>query len=261
MNNPYAYVFYATNDNYAISILILLQHLEKIGLPENCDIIVIYLDRHVSENILQKMRNHNIKLYKIEKIPLCRSEYFKYCLVKLKVFTLIAYKRVLYMDADSIPIQNMSELFHLDFNKKIAAPLCWWEKDPFHGDKITSLLLLVKPSMDLWKRIEKYFPVLQEKNIYDMDIINQEFLYHSKDLCILPPVYGCLNSEWEDKHTRFYFGDPDKSLDNIKLVHYTALGKPWIYKPEEVKELRPNAHPIFYRLWEKWWENYAQLFL
>ena len=260
MNNPYAYAFYATNDIYAISILIILLHLERLGFPEYCDIIVIYLDRHVSADTLEKMRNRGIKLHKVEGIPSCRGEYFKYCLVKLKIFTLTAYKRVLFMDSDSIPIQNMSELFHLDFDKQIAAPLCWWARDSIHSDKITSLLLLVKPSMDLWKRVEKYFPVLQLQNVYDMDIVNQEFLYNSNDLHILPPVYGCLNSEWEDRYSRFYFGDPDKSLDKIKLVHYTALGKPWSYKPSEVKKMRPNAHPIFYCLWEKWWEKYFQIF-
>ena len=53
----------------------------------------------------------------------------------------------------------------------IAAPRAYWLQKPF----VTSLLLVVKPSLRLWNRVKQHFGNALEKQFYDMDIINLEF--------------------------------------------------------------------------------------
>jgi hypothetical protein len=39
------------------------------------------------------------------------------------------------------------------------------------------------------------------------------------------------------------------------VLHYTAIGKPWMYSVNEVKEMKPQAHPALYEQFELWrWE-------
>lgn len=102
----------------------------------------------------------------------------------------------------------------------------------------------------MWNRVKRHFETAFEKKYYDMDIINLEF---EEEIFYLPDEYACLNSEWEDTEKPFHFGKPEKSYGRMQVVHFTALGKPWWYHPDKVRRLRPNAHPILYELWEKWW--------
>jgi len=145
-----------------------------------------------------------------------------------------------------MPVKNLDHLFSLSFDEVIAAPRAYWLKQPW----VSSLLLVIKPSLSLWHRAEQHFKAAGQKKLYDMDIINIEF---KKEIYYLPDEYGCLNSEWEDKNSACHFENPEKSYKDIYLVHFSALGKPWFYHPDKILLLRPNAYPGFYILWKKWW--------
>ena len=38
------------------------------------------------------------------------------------------------------------------------------------------------------------------------------------------------------------------------LVHFSHLGKPWFWRPEDAYRLLPTVHPIFHELWADWWD-------
>lgn len=242
--NRFAYTFYATNDAYAIAILVVVKQLKELGVRNDVDFLVFHLS--ISKYILAKMDEMGIIIKKVEPLRYTYGKYYRDCLIKLKVFQLIQYDRIVFLDADSIPLKNIDELFTLPFKEHIAAPKAHFLQTPF----VTTLLLVVKPSLELWNRVEKHFESAFEKRYYDMDIINLEF---KDELYLVPDEYACLNSEWANKDTKFYFGEPDKSYKKIRIVHFSDLGKPWFYHPKKVRRLRPNAHPVYYDLWEKWW--------
>lgn len=242
--NRFAYTFYATNDAYAIAVLVVVKQLKLLGARNDVDFVVLHLS--ISKYIQAKMDEMGIITKKVDPLRYTYGMYYRDCLIKLKIFQLIEYERVVFLDADSIPLKNIDELFTLSFMEDIAAPHAYF----FHKPFVTSLLLVVKPSIEMWNRVEKHFESAFEKKFYDMDIINLEF---KDEIYFLPDEYACLNSEWAKKEKNFHFGDPDTSLKKIKIVHFSELGKPWYYRPKKVKRLRPNAHPIFYDLWEKWW--------
>lgn len=88
-----------------------------------------------------------------------------------------------------------------------------------------------------------------ERNYYDMDIINSEFQHEIQSL---PQTTFCLNSEWIDANRPGHLGDPVEAYDSVSVVHFTAVGKPWTFSTAEVRQRKPNAHSRLYDTWDKW---------
>jgi hypothetical protein len=82
-----------------------------------------------------------------------------------------------------------------------------------------------------------------------MDIVNRAF---ADEIQTLSPATFCLNSEWEEAGRRSFFADPVEACSSVSIVHFTALGKSWTYATSKARRRRPNAHPQFYDLWDKW---------
>ena len=193
------------------------------------------------------MQDMGIITQEVEPLRFVYGKYYRDCLMKLRIFQLIQYHRIVFMDTDTMPLNSLDHLFDLPVPIDIAAPRAYWLKQKC----VTSFLLVVRPSLEMWNRVQKHFESAFEKRYYDMDIINLEF---KDEMWFLPDEYGCLNSEWESMDGPFHFGPPEESYRSIKIVHFSAVGKPWFYCPEKVRQLRPHAHPNFYDLWETWWK-------
>src|SRR5262249_8063857 len=127
--------------------------------------------------------------------------YFRDCLVKLRIFELSDYDRVVYIDADAIPLKSLDSLLTLPFEEPVAAPSAYWLPQP----SWTSSLLVVKPSAELWNRVRRHFASAAENRYYDMEIVNIEF---GSRMRTLPAGVVCLNSEWVNVNTPGFFGDP-----------------------------------------------------
>jgi len=82
-----------------------------------------------------------------------------------------------------------------------------------------------------------------------MEIINQEF---GREIQTLPSGIFSLDSKWEDINRVNFFGEPNEAYTKVSVVHFTSLEKLWSYSTNRVSRIRPNAHPIFYELWETW---------
>lgn len=246
-----AYVFYATNDTYAVAVLVFVRLLRQLGIRGDTDVVVLHLT--LSEHLLVMMESMQIVTRRVPAPALVRDRLCRHCLVKLRVLGLTDYERVVYVDADAIPLRPLDHLLELRFAEPLAAPTAYWLPQPCWG----SHLLVVKPSAELWARVERRAPSAADRGLHDMDIVNLEL---GREIHSLPGETACLNSEWEDAGRPGAFGDPQESYARAAVVHFTALGKPWAHTPEDVRRLRPKAHPIFYRLWETWWEARDEIF-
>jgi alpha-N-acetylglucosamine transferase len=243
-NRRFAYAFYATDDQYAVAVLVAAKLIRQFSSRQDIDFVVLHLN--VSGYLLAMMRGISMITKSVEALPPVYHDYYRHCLLKLRTMQLLQYDRVVFLDSDAIPLKSLDSLFELPFTGSVAAPTAYWLRQPF----VTTLLLVIKPSSLVWNRVVRHFDTAYEMNYYDMDIVNVEF---RDEMCYLPATVACLNSEWEPADGPFYFGDPEKRFREVKVVHFTALGKPWFYEPTEVKQLRPSAHPRFYWLWERWW--------
>jgi hypothetical protein len=240
----FAYAFYATNDTYGIAVLVFIHLLRRLGIRSGVDLVLLHLK--LSSGVIERIRQAGVITRRVDRLPYVHGFGFDDCLVKLRVFQLTEYERVIYVDADAIPLHPLDALFDVSFDEPLAAPAAYWLPQPFR----TSLLLVVKPSGALWSRISRHFHSASENGYFDMEMINVEF---ANEIHTLPDAIVALNSEWEDIHRPSYFADPKEGYRKVWVVHFTALGKPWSYSVEQARRLRPDAHPVFHELWEKWW--------
>lgn len=100
-------------------------------------------------------------------------------------------------------------------------------------------------------------------NHYDMDVINDVFGSNPNRL---PGSYITLNSHWEDRNIPKWADGSDydqsarlgldQKLEDLyqksHIIHFFAVGKPWMHDTQKVMKLRPNAHPILYDQWARW---------
>jgi hypothetical protein len=246
-----AYAFYATDDAYAVAVLVFVRLLRERGVREDIDFVVLH--HSLSPGLVQAIAQGGISPRPVPPLggtftsPLrrARSSYFRHSLTKLRVFALTEYDRVVFADADALPLKSLDHLFELPMPAAIAAAPAYWPV----RQRWTSALMVVEPSAGGWSRVSGHLGRARWRPDHDMDIVNAEF---EGEIHSLGPEIFCLNSEWEDKRRQGHFADPLDALARVSVVHFTALGKPWSYPAHEVRRLRPNAHPAFYELWERW---------
>jgi hypothetical protein len=241
--NRLAFVFYATDEDYAVAVLVFVRILQELGIRKDADVVALHLPLNAS--IVEKMRRLGIRTRLVAPVPGVKVWHYRHCLVKLKVLTLTEYERVLFVDADAIPLRSLDDILSLPLSGPIAAPRAYWLKQPAW----TSALLVLRPSMALWARVKRHFGMASRHNFFDMDIVKLEF---GKEIESLPSTVFCLNTELEAASPSGLFADPVEAYSRISVVHFSAVGKPWTYPTAEVRGLKPNAHPLFYEIWDKW---------
>jgi len=240
----FAYVFYATNNIYAVAVMVAARALMRLEGRNDVDFVVLH--HNVDRFILRRLREMGVFTKQVRPVPFAKDGYFVNSLTKLRVLQLTQYETAVFMDADSLPLKRLDDLFVSDWPGAIAAPTAYW----FPDKAVTSALFAFRPSADLWARVSRHFASARARQLFDMDIINLEF---AGDVKFLPGEYLCLNTEYGDQTRPTFFGDPDVSYDQVRVVHFSDLGKPWFYRPHVVRDMRPNAHPQFYLACEDWW--------
>lgn len=238
-----AYVFYATNTLYALAVLVFVTRMRRSAVSFDCDIVLLHLP--LPAELLRTIQQAGIITRACALPRQVPSAYYRDCLLKLKIFELVEYDRIVYVDADAIPLQSLEHLFSLPMDKPIAAPRAYWIDKPIW----TTAFLVAAPSTEMQQRLELRLLQKGHAEQFDMDILNAEF---ADDIQSMPEEYFALDSEWEKADRPGYFArDPD-ILQRLLVVHFTALAKPWSYSIAAVRRLRPDAHPAFYELREQW---------
>jgi hypothetical protein len=181
--NRLAYAFYATSDAYAIAVLVFVRLLRKLGVRGDADLLVLH--RPLPPRVVATMREMGLTTMMVPAPGQTFHSYYRNCLVKLRIFQLAQYDRVLYVDVDALPLKSLDHLFEFSFEGPVAAPSAYWLPQPFW----TSALLLVRPSLVYWNRLRGHFVSAYEKRVYDMEIVNAEF---GSEISTLPLSTFCL---------------------------------------------------------------------
>ncbi|KAK5116923.1 hypothetical protein LTR62_006644 [Meristemomyces frigidus] len=182
-------------------------------------------------------------------------------ITKLRAFELTEYERVLHLDSDISLLDHLDELFLLP-STPVAMPRAYWSDTPAGTWPLTSLLILLEPSVvefkgmlatlrSWWIESEQTRSGLRQ---YDMEVLNQRF---GSSAMVLPHrKYALLSAEFRRHHHEAYLGttnapselkhswDADAVLKEAKLVHFSdwPLPKPWVMWPYEgLAEVQPNC--------------------
>ena len=190
--SPYAYVFYATQAEYACSVLINIERLTSIFHTQHR--IIVLVKPTISSEYLSRFTAQNATVIPYEPPPLHdnANPYYSDVLLKLVAFRLHQYipslARVLILDSDQIILQSLDHVFSLPATD-LAAPRAYW----LGSSQFTSAFLLVSLSDRLWNRMDLGLKKIKH-DTFDMDLLNSMF---AETVMLLPGDYCTLNSQWE----------------------------------------------------------------
>ncbi len=138
---------------------------------------------------------------------------------KLRVFDMTEFDRLVFLDADTIVMRNVDDLFE---RRGIAAA-----PDFLMPDRFNSGVMVVDPSHDLFLRLQEGLHVAPSYDGGDQGFLN----WYYGDWWSMPAEHR-LGSSYNMHHFIFQVmaGHPalrEQCLREVKIVHYT-LQKPWM---------------------------------
>ncbi|CAM9478726.1 unnamed protein product [Hapterophycus canaliculatus] len=159
---------------------------------------------------------------------------------KIRVWGLVQFDRVVYIDADALVMGNLDELFNreVDF---AAAP------DVFPPDKFNAGVMVVKPSLSVLEDMRAKVDKLPSYDGGDTGFLNAYFSdwFSSPSAARLPFAYNALRTVYWTTHEK----NPGywEAIGLVKIIHFCSSPKPW----EESKR-KGDLEML-------WWQRFVQM--
>ncbi|XP_073539776.1 glycogenin-1-like isoform X2 [Phyllobates terribilis] len=249
-----AFVTLCTNDTYCQGALVLGKSLRN---HETSRKLVVMITSPVSGRmraILSKVFDEVLEVDTLDSADLVRLSLLKrpelgVTFTKIQCWTLTQYTKCVYMDADTIALRNIDELF--DREEFSAAPDSGWP------DCFNSGVFVFRPSLDTFGRLLQYAEDNGSFDGGDQGLLNSFFSnWATSDISKhLPFIYNLSISSIYTYIPAFkQFGS------EAKVVHFIGTPKPWNckYNPQtkwivEEEALNGDQHLLFLI---HWWETY-----
>jgi hypothetical protein len=253
----FAYIQYATSDDYLCNSLMLFATLER--LESRADRVLLYtanlLYSSTATRLLESARaDYNVQLVLVEKQHKNDVHYvWADSYTKLLAFNQTQYERVIHLDSDSTLRENLDNLFFLP-EAPVVLPKAYWLGKP----KLGAHIMVLQPSDDIFGKIVKGIRGAS-RGTYDMEIVNKIF----GTSCLLLPhqPYALLTGEFgsPDPEHKAFMGedgdwDPEMVLEQAKFVHFSdyPFPKPW---EETTAEQQEKAVPPCVDNYQGWKED------
>lgn len=234
----YSYVTLLSNDDYLAGVIslnnMLLNLNSKYGL-------VVCLSMGVSKDTELYINKNNIQTFRIKENFLELSEeqkkkygHWTHTFDKIYIFSMIAYKKLVYLDSDMMILENIDHLFTKEHMSSVASG----KLDDERCTRMNSGLMVIEPQEGLGQAIYATFNdavefcnQMGQQRIGDQDLIN--FFYSdwpNQTSKHLPEQYN-LFIDQVDKYISFgYVSESKIGLENeIKIIHFIGSRKPWMF--------------------------------
>lgn len=136
---------------------------------------------------------------------------------KINLFKLTQFEKLLYLDADTLPLSNLSNLFQMTISPTqiVASPDSGWP------DIFNSGVFLISPSYQTYSNLlEKTQSINPSFDGADQGLLNQYF--QNENWIKLPFLYNVTPSgQYQYEPAYKYF------QNDIKLLHFIGSSKPW----------------------------------
>ncbi|XP_030072549.1 glycogenin-1 [Microcaecilia unicolor] len=249
-----AFVTLATNDSYVKGALVLGTSLRRYNTTKQ---LVALITPRVSDS----MKKVLVKVYDEVKemdvldsgdsahLALMQRPELGITLTKLHCWTLTQYSKCVFMDADTMVLSNIDELFQRE--ELSAAP------DPGWPDCFNSGVFVYRPSIDTYNRLLQFATENGSFDGGDQGLLNSFFSsWATTDINKhLPFVYNLSSVS-----TYSYLPAFKAFGANAKVIHFLGKIKPWNFsfdpKTKSVSGMHDPAvlHPEFLQLW---WETFS----
>ncbi|VDK40234.1 unnamed protein product [Taenia asiatica] len=225
LDERHSYVTLSTNDEYAVGALVLGHSLRRAGTSKEITVLITEgvsrgfreILHDVYDNVivvkpLQSISGHNLSLIGRFNLGITYT--------KLYCWKLIEFSKCVFLDADTIVLQNIDELFERE-ELSAASDISW-------PDMFNSGVFVFRPSLKTFSELSN---LAKTKGSFDGG--DQYFSGWSTESLDkhLPFAYNC--SCWVTPNDRlvFYTRTPawKKFGNQVKVAHFAGLVKPWKY--------------------------------
>lgn len=227
-----------STDNYVEGVIHLAKSLEKVNSKYP---LVVYVDKLLKRSTLAKLDNVGIE-YITEKnriyIPdLVREKNIKNgnphwdnTFIKLGIFELVGFEKLVYLDSDMMVVNNIDSLFEKPHMSAVVAGKSY----PGNESWITfnSGLMVIEPKEGLPKEFESLIEkvAVERNSLGDQDIL-QEYYNDWVDRTELHLDEGynifVLYIDYYIEKFNYTYTTMDKP---ISVVHFLGKRKPWMFK-------------------------------
>lgn len=242
----YAWVTLATNDSYGLGALVLAESLKSAAVNTQAQTVVLVTDTVTAPmlELLQKSFTvvKTVNLIESEdfaKLALIKRPELYVTLTKLNAWKLTEYEKCVFLDADTLVLQNCDELF--EHNELSASP------DPGWPDIFNSGMFVFKPSDETYEKLVKSMIDNGSFDGADQGLLNLFFRNWNR----LPFTYNTSISAVYSYLPAFLQFEKD-----IKILHFLGKSKPWTlnYDPATKKITSlPKEFESVQKYLELWW--------
>lgn len=215
-----AYCTLVYTDNYIPGALVLGKTLESLD-PEFKRIVLVTKDVSLAERkrlaeAWTEVRNvEPISAMSPDKLQLLGRAELGHAVTKLRIWDLPE-SRVVYLDADTLPLQSLSELFNIPLatEEVAASPDIGWP------DIFNSGVLVANPNKETFSNLSKLAEVKGSSfDGSDQGLLNE---YFENKWVRLPFLYNVTASVSYQYRPAF-----EKYKEGIKVFHFIGEVKPW----------------------------------
>lgn len=215
-----AWITLATNDAYALGVLVLAHSLKAAKTRKP---LVVMITHQVSETMKARLSEVSYLVQQVNVIDsedsarlalLSRPE-LGITFTKLHCWTMTRFSKCVFLDADTLVIQNCDELFQRE--EFSAAPDVGWP------DCFNSGVFVYRPSLNTYWKLLDFAVTEGSFDGGDQGLLNSFFSdWATKDTSRrLPFIYNMTSSAAYSYKPAYL-----KFRDNVKIVHFIGT-KPW----------------------------------
>jgi len=227
-----AWVTLVTNDNYALGALTLAASLRRVKSTKKMVIMITNTLSKNFKNTLEEVFDEVILVNTMDSgdvpnLTLLERPELGITFTKVWCWTLTQYTKCVFLDADTLVIQNCDELF--DREELSASPDVGWP------DCFNSGVFVFRPNMNTYSELVSLAGTMGSFDGGDQGLLNTLFSdWATKDISKhLPFTYNMVASA-----SYSYLPAYKKFGQQVKIVHFIGSAKPWLVSWDAAGELR-----------------------
>ncbi|XP_025195742.1 glycogenin-1 isoform X1 [Melanaphis sacchari] len=249
-----AWVTLATNDSYSLGALVLAHSLKAVKTAHKLAILITpgvtvpmkkqieaVFDEVKVVDVLDSRDQTHLAL-------MCRPE-LGVTFTKLHCWTFTNYDKCVFLDADTLVLQNCDELFQRE--ELSAAP------DPGWPDCFNSGVFVYKPSQDTFGQLLEFARTRGSFDGGDQGLLNMFFKEWS-NTDISKHLSFTYNVIWSSTYS--YLPALKQFGQNMKIIHFISSSKPWLQSFNTETRLVTSTHggSGLQELLQLWWDLFCR---
>jgi len=252
-----AYVSLTTNDQYGAGAYVLGKSLKKTGTQRR---LVLLVTSGVSEGFRKKLSSVWDELIEVSELDsmdkanlvLLKRPELGCTFSKLRAWTLTQFKKCVFLDADTLVVQNVDDLFQRE--ELSASPDIGWP------DNFNTGVFVFVPSMKTYEALLRHAEQHGSYDGGDQGLLNDFFSsWATKDISThLPFTYNMVSNvcySYAPAYRRYG--------SDVKIIHFLGSVKPWHHT------FNPNTRSVSFlpsarysgadhKFIQMWWNTYSE---